>query len=838
MKNIIKSISKFNKSLTLSNTYNINLLNCNRLECSLFNYQKKYYFDPDDFSENTRKVIRKRSKADIDTFLEKVKPKFEMSRNHKKRIEKDFRKDAKEAQFSDKIHDYLIDDKQRSIESDVIDEIIYIKKLFKEESKNKADLYHKNEEDLQSKDSSSKLTSTDESIIDIFDPDISGNLLFIDYNNSSYKAEKERREIIKRLSTSNVKNPLEDLPNQPYVINDAIKKFQYENSDFKKVDDLSRNKSQYKNIIYSPLKEDEVKLLSDLNMIDNNVLKAIHLGGRELLKNEFEYLKNKINENPSNSLIKEETTKLIDTVHSELKNFQPLNEEDIEYIKNNFPYFFKEENNAKYRILKLGKPAYISLKKLKESNKESLLNLKNNLNNLYNKILLTYKSKEKLKQVKASYNENIKYIDNNLKTVSKLVEDILAYLDLNQEKLMKSINSNSQLKLKVFDYINNYYLEDKNYLNEKNSSLNIHNISIIKGLSSKKQNNLTKDYYIYDDTNEVSDLRMFKLNENKIDSLKSLEFNNYYTNYINENFNDLELSDERVIIRVTLKVNNTKDTNQPSSYVLLDNEVNLPYNKGLFLSLNFPEVLNYYTFDNDSWTITDINGLFSYSNNISNTELVQNYYSKLYEDILVNHNFLAYFDTNIASIIAGLYEEPIKISNFNEINDKFDNIAISKKNKDKSNKIDNISELDNINNLQHSYKIIKPNYIKNKDLNYVDDNVIYAREIRKYYDKNHNLIEMPIESRFFKDKLSKINKAKKLYNQFNQLILSIKLSPLLDTNYESINNELDTLSNYYINYNNSSMNENDKLNMYQSIRNLIDNLNPFKFNDISLLDVC
>ena len=544
-----------------------------------------------------------------------------------------------------------------------------------------------------------------------------------------------------------------------------------------------KNEENSKAILFAPLTSIEESFIKDI--YDKNTVLLLAKGGRETLLNELtEIEKNKeVSDHP-----------LFNIVKNDLSNFKPLSLKDYEFYKTNFPYLIQSQN-GKNVILQGGQSYLESFKNLLLENSKAKLNYKESINRLRNDF--TFKSLD----VKSEPN-HVKY--------SKLVKSILVQLNIKDDEIIESITSNDKFeekvrkglhlpndkKVKMFNVNSTEKVAEIKKSIKNEVDFELYNISVIKGLSSNKSNNLSSEYYIYDDTLEPYGFRNFTMNEKRLDILKKTDEKTYQA------LPSIENSNFKITLRATVKFN--KKGVEEAHFAVFDNELILPFNSMIFSSIDYPDLFSYYEYDKDSWGLLDID-----NSQDENLGLVQPYSDRLIDNLFDSFLINQYIDSNIINVLAEYYNSLEKETKekMGLPTQKVDEI----KEKEKPNKKQ--PEKKKIEGLINSYKITNSNIINKESLlDLSNKNPYFGQE-------KETLMEKYIET----------------HNKAQRTILSMKLACFNNKNTTEIERDLLTIEQKIKEFSKSKLDEVKKEEILNYIRNKFKEISPFSIVGMNLL---
>jgi cell division septum initiation protein DivIVA len=292
--------------------------------------------------------------------------------------------------------------------------------------------------------------------------------------------------------------------------------------------DTKTDVNEVSKVYYIELSHEEKAFVKEV--FSKEASEIIISGGRMVLLNE---LKRNFNETITKS-------QSYNRIYNDLKGFECMTEEEVLFLKTYFSDLFEKEEMKNY-VLSQGRQVYESYKKLFDENRKVRQVIEKNIHDLSNEFIV----KSELKHVNEKEVKEKEYV-----VYTKEVKQVLKEIRLNEKRILNDILQNANFK---------YQIEKNTAFAGIDTSLT--NISIIKGLSSNKSNNLTKDFYKYDDQLEGYGFRVFKINDESMIDYKSV-YEDEYLSISNIENSDFRIDSEYFypeFIRVIELVNSKKN---------------------------------------------------------------------------------------------------------------------------------------------------------------------------------------------------------------------------------------------------------------------------------------
>lgn len=549
--------------------------------------------------------------------------------------------------------------------------------------------------------------------------------------------------------------------------------------------------TKYREINYAPLTQAEIAFVKSVytSEVGNVVIK----GGRELLVEEFKAKSQEaiLNSNPN-----------FKAIQSELSKFQPLSRAELKFIQENFEDIYVK-NKCKDLILQRGKPFYESLKKLKESQKESLTHLQSNLDKLKGNFKFSTKEQESLLDVDPKIKEMM------LQPCSSVVKTVLNKLEVTENDILDSINKSYELN----QVLNQHYKQENNSKGlTDNFQATLYNVSLIRGLSAARNNNLTADYYMNSNELDENGIRIFNLDTSKLQELKTID-----KSYVASK-KQIELAENKFVLRVTLKF---KHASKPDvfHYALLDNDLILPLNSQILTNLTYPELFSFYKFNTDGWKLVDID-----NSREGALRLTEHHYERFYSDIL-NSSWISYLDSNIIELLGEYYhiEEEVKV--VKEVAKAFETVTVKQGKKEAADRKNSADK-----GQDKEAKKPKPTEKAEKNLlNSVCEN--FEIVIPPTLINQKGVVNF--ENSVFENKKEVFKKFNKSLEDTSRLILAMKISCLANRGFKEIERELLAIETLLAECRNGKSREED----LDKIKQKLDDISPFKVTKKSLLIV-
>lgn len=565
---------------------------------------------------------------------------------------------------------------------------------------------------------------------------------------------------------------------------------------------IGKSSEEEKKVIFIELTNDEKAFVNEV--YSKEAAEIIISGGRMVLKNELTMNFNEI------------ITKhvLYNRISNELKEFQSLNDEEINFLRTNFLDLFENELMKDF-VLGLGRKVYDSYKKLYEENMKIQKVVEKNIYDLSRDFIIRAESKQKEEKDGKEKKDYVVY--------TKEVRQVLSEIKLDEKSILKDILSNTNFKSQIEKY-NHKQKPDSPYTG---IDISLMNVSIIKGLSSNKKNNLTKDFYQYNDHLEGYGFRVFKINDQNLIDYKAINEKEYISN------SNIENSDFRIVLRATVSF---KKENDESHFAVLDNELILPYNSLVLYNVSHPDVFSYYSYDSNAWELKDVDNSCH-----QNLNLIGSYNEKIINDLLYNKNYLNYYiDENIIRV-NGMYYSLAENQKLGQSQSQSQNQsqAQSQSQSQAQIKVDEEKQKEKLKgkekgkgkkeeDKEKKVKVVEMNIINNYEVRYISNNE-KERIIEELSDKNKFYI---------KEKEESLKQYVNLKHKCERQVHAMRLSCILNKSYKEIENDLKLIESkskemLTLSFN-QTQTESKRKEIEETIKLKLKELSPFRKGNIDL----
>lgn len=565
---------------------------------------------------------------------------------------------------------------------------------------------------------------------------------------------------------------------------------------------IGKSSEEEKKVIFIELTNDEKAFVNEV--YSKEAAEIIISGGRMVLKNELTMNFNEI------------ITKhvLYNRISNELKEFQSLNDEEINFLRTNFFDLFENELMKDF-VLGLGRKVYDSYKKLYEENMKIQKVVEKNIYDLSRDFIIRAESKQKEEKDGKEKKDYVVY--------TKEVRQVLSEIKLDEKSILKDILSNTNFKSQIEKY-NHKQKPDSPYTG---IDISLMNVSIIKGLSSNKKNNLTKDFYQYNDHLEGYGFRVFKINDQNLIDYKAINEKEYISN------SNIENSDFRIVLRATVSF---KKENDESHFAVLDNELILPYNSLVLYNVSHPDVFSYYSYDSNAWELKDVDNSCH-----QNLNLIGSYNEKIINDLLYNKNYLNYYiDENIIRV-NGMYYSLAENQKLGQSQSQSQNQsqAQSQSQSQAQIKVDEEKQKEKLKGKEKGkgkkeeekekkVKVVEMNIINNYEVRYISNNE-KERIIEELSDKNKFYI---------KEKEESLKQYVNLKHKCERQVHAMRLSCILNKSYKEIENDLKLIESkskemLTLSFN-QTQTESKRKEIEETIKLKLKELSPFRKGNIDL----
>lgn len=561
---------------------------------------------------------------------------------------------------------------------------------------------------------------------------------------------------------------------------------------------IGKSSDEEKKVLYIQLTNDEKAFVNEV--YSKETAEIIISGGRMVLKNELTMNFNEI------------VTKhvLYNRISNDLKEFESLNDEEIHFLRTNFSDLFENELIKDF-VLGLGRKVYDSYKRLYEENVKIQKVVEKNIYDLSRDFTIRSESKQKEEKDKEG-KEKKDYV-----VYTKEVRQVLSEIKLDEKSILEDILLNTSFKTQIEKY-NHKQKPDSPY---KGIDISLMNVSIIKGLSSNKKNNLTKDFYQYNDQLEGYGFRVFKINDQNLIDYKAINEKEFISN------SNIENSDFRIVLRATISF---KKENDESHFAVLDNELILPYNTLVLYNVSHPDVFSYYSYDSNAWEMKDVDNSCH-----QNLNLIESYSEKILNDLLYNKNYLNYYiDENIIRVNGMYYslaenqklelsqsQNQVQVQSHAQIKVDEEKQKEKMKGKDKGKGKKEEEK-------EKKAKVVEINITNNYEVRYILNN-----------EKERIIEELSEKTKFYiKEKEESLKQYKDLKHKCERQVHAMRLSCILNKSYKEIENDLKLIESKSKEMLTLSLNqtqtESKRKEIEETIKSKLKDLSPFRKGNIDL----
>lgn len=569
---------------------------------------------------------------------------------------------------------------------------------------------------------------------------------------------------------------------------------------------IGKSSEEEKKVIFIELTNDEKAFVNEV--YSKEAAEIIISGGRMVLKNELTINFNEI------------VTKhvLYNKISNELKEFQSLNDEEINFLRTNFFDLFENELMKDF-VLGLGRKVYDSYKKLYEENMKIQKVVEKNIYDLSRDFIIRAESKQKEEKDGKEKKDYVVY--------TKEVRQVLSEIKLDEKSILKDILSNTNFKSQIEKY-NHKQKPDSPYTG---IDISLMNVSIIKGLSSNKKNNLTKDFYQYNDHLEGYGFRVFKINDQNLIDYKAINEKEYISN------SNIENSDFRIVLRATVSF---KKENDESHFAVLDNELILPYNSLVLYNVSHPDVFSYYSYDSNAWELKDVDNSCH-----QNLNLIGSYNEKIINDLLYNKNYLNYYiDENIIRVNGMYYslaenqklgqsQNQVQSQNQSQVQSQVQSQSQAQI------KVDEEKQKEKLKGKEKGKG--KKEEEKEKKVKVVEMNIINNYEVRYILnnEKERIIEELSDKNKFYiKEKEESLKQYVNLKYKCERQVHAMRLSCILNKSYKEIENDLKLIESkskemLTLSFN-QTQTESKRKEIEETIKLKLKELSPFRKGNIDL----